>query len=368
MTIIQITDRSTIKAIRTEEGFLVDSPVVGRIGIQNYLQEDGTTLRALRPPDEVFSRDSLDSIQGKPITWGHVFVNSENANRTVIGATASSGFRDGKFVRTKVSIFVGDAIESILLGDAQELSLGYGAELHFTPGWWNDSTLEIIWRDKNTPSLPENINAADWHEFDVVQRKIRINHLAVVQRARAGRAARLNVDEDNMFVKIKIGDAEFEVPPAVKTQIDALQDALNQERSKKSTDQTTIEGLKAKIDQQKAVIDGFGQERENLKKTWQAENKVRAELEISAKQFGIACDSLSNKEIKIEMLKRAGAGDMADKSDAYIDAAYDLRKSMFGADATAYSLGDGFSAGMKTMSGVDPLDAAYQNSYSGNQE
>ncbi|MDK9607103.1 DUF2213 domain-containing protein [Lelliottia wanjuensis] len=365
---ILFNDRSTIRATRTPEGFLIDTPIVGRVGIQNYPQEDGSTLRLLRPPDEVFSKDSLESMQGKPITMGHTFVSVENARQATIGATSSAGFRDGNFVRTKISIFVGDAIESILSGDTQELSLGYGAVIHPTPGWWNDQTLEIIWKS-DSPSLPANLPIADWQEFDAVQRYIRINHLAVVQRARAGRAARLNVDEDDMtLVKVKIGDAEHEVPVAVKTQLDALQDALTQERSKKSTNEAALQGLQAKIDQQQALIDGFGQEKESLKQTWQAENKIRAELEVSAKQFGVACDSLSNKEIKLEMLKRAGAGDLSEKPDAYIDAAFDLRKPMFGADAAAYGIGDGFGGGMRTMSGADPLDVAYQNSYTAKQE
>lgn len=366
---IQVCDRSTIRATRTEEGFLVDTPVVGRIGIQDYLQDDGTKLRVLRPPEEVFARESLDSMQGKPITYGHVFVNSKNAKHTVIGSTASAGFPDGIYVRTRVAIFVGDVIESVLLGDAQELSLGYVAEYHETPGWWNDTTQEIIWCDEVTPELPTELNTADWHEFHVVQRKIRINHLAVVKRARAGRNARLNIDEDDMtIVKYKIGDAEFEIPVAVKDQIDALNDALKDEKSKKTSDQAVVDGLKAKVDQLQAVVDGFDQRTEQMKQKWLTENKIRAELEVAAKPFGVACDGMTNKEVKLEMLRRAGAGDMSDKSESYIDAAFDLRKGMFSADALAYGVGDSLGGPMYQASGIDPIDAAYLKSISDTQE
>lgn len=48
-------DRATIRAAVTDEGFLVDSPVVGRVGIQLYENADGTVRREFRPPEEVLS-------------------------------------------------------------------------------------------------------------------------------------------------------------------------------------------------------------------------------------------------------------------------------------------------------------------------
>lgn len=361
---IQLTDTSAIRARRTDDGFLVDSPVIGRIGIQSYTQKDGSQLRVFRPKEEVFSPESLDSAKGKPITYSHVFVNPNNARTTVVGATSSAGYQDGEHVRIDVSVFAADAIESILLKRAQELSLGYTAEIHPTPGLYNPQTGEVVWKDDFDTRFPDGVITAEWQAFDAVQRHIRINHLAIVRRARAGRAARFNVDEDedDMTVKVKIGDAEYDVPQEVKSQIEALQDSLTQEKAKKTTSETALQGLQAKIDAQQATIDGFDSRQEGLKKTWQAENKVRAELEVSAKQFGVACDSLSNKEIKIEMLKRAGAGDLSEKADAYIDAAFDIRKSTFGADASVFGLGDAFGSPMQTMSGVDPIDQAYQDS------
>lgn len=366
--IIQSVDTSPTRAVITSDGFLEDTPIIGRIGIQIY-DRGGLESRELRPPDEVFSEDTLNSAHGKPITPGHIFVNSENADQTVVGAIISPAFADGNFVRSKLTVYSGRVIRAVTDKVACELSLGFAHENHSTPGWWNESTWEIIWKTPETPELPSNLNPADWQEFDVVQRKIRINHLAVVWKARAGREARFSLDGENMtLVKHKIGEVEYEIPEPVVGQITALNDALTQERSRKSTDQAASEGLKAKIDQMQATIDGFDQRVEQMKHTWQADNKIRAELEVSAKQFGVSCDGLSNKEVKLEMLRRAGAGDMSEKSESYIDAAFDLRKSMFSADALAYGVGESLGGPMYQASGIDPIDAAYQQSISGTQE
>lgn len=51
----------------TDEGYLVDHPIVTRCGIFEYKNPDGTTRRELRLPEDVFSEKSLKSYKGKPI-------------------------------------------------------------------------------------------------------------------------------------------------------------------------------------------------------------------------------------------------------------------------------------------------------------
>ena len=55
----------------TEEGYLVDHPIVTTCGIFEYMQEDGTVRRELRLPEEVFSEKSLKSYKGEPIIITH---------------------------------------------------------------------------------------------------------------------------------------------------------------------------------------------------------------------------------------------------------------------------------------------------------
>ena len=76
-------DTFHIKAEKTDEGFIRDSPVIGRTGILKYRNPDGTTRNEYRPPEEAFNADSLATLNGKPITVGHHgMVNNKNWNRS----------------------------------------------------------------------------------------------------------------------------------------------------------------------------------------------------------------------------------------------------------------------------------------------
>lgn len=153
----------------TEEGYLIDIPIVTTCGIFEYENEDGSIRRELRLPEDVFSEESLASYEGKPIIITHNAgaVNKDNVAREQIGTIISKGMRDGNNVRAKIVIHNTD---QMLQSGLRELSLGYSLETDDTPGVWNGQP------------------------YDCIQRNIEINHLALVKEARAGDSARLNID------------------------------------------------------------------------------------------------------------------------------------------------------------------------------
>lgn len=153
----------------TEEGYLVDHPIVTSTGIFEYQNSDGSTRRELRLPENVFDPESLGSYKGKPIIVTHDagMVDKDNVDDEMIGTILSPGYQDGEHVRAEIVIHNTDTLKQCGL---RELSLGYSLELDETPGEWN-----------NQP-------------YDAVQTQIRVNHLALVKNARAGETARLNVD------------------------------------------------------------------------------------------------------------------------------------------------------------------------------
>ncbi len=161
------------KTFFTPEGYLVDNPIVTRVGIFEYAKPDGGIRRELRLPEEVFSEESLASYEGKPIIITHDAgkVNKDNVDEESIGTILSKGYKDGNAVMAKIVIHDTDSMKQSGL---KELSLGYTLELDETPGVWNGQP------------------------YDAVQKNILINHLALVQEARAGNSARLNIDgKDN---------------------------------------------------------------------------------------------------------------------------------------------------------------------------
>ena len=153
----------------TEEGYLIDKPIVTSVGIFEYRNPDGSTRRELRLPEHVFDKDSLASYRGKPVILTHRAgsVDKDNVDREHIGTILSEGMADGDDVRVEIIIHDTDIIKQTGL---RELSLGYSLDLDETPGTWNGQ------------------------HYDAIQTNIRINHLALVDKARAGEQARLNID------------------------------------------------------------------------------------------------------------------------------------------------------------------------------
>lgn len=157
------------KAYYTEEGYLRDRPILTSVGIFEYMNRDGTIRRELRLPEEVFDADSLASYLGAPIVITHDagLIDKDNVAENQIGTILSKGEQDGADVRADIIIHDTDELKHSRM---KELSLGYNLDLEETPGTWQGE------------------------HYDAIQRNIRINHLAVVQDARAGEQARLNLD------------------------------------------------------------------------------------------------------------------------------------------------------------------------------
>ncbi len=161
----------------TEEGYLIDRPVVTTTGIFEYALPDGGIRRELRLPEDVFDRESLASYKGKPVILTHAGgkIDKTNVQAEHIGTVLSEGYQDGEDVRAEIIIHDMDVVDRSGL---KELSLGYECDWEEKPGTWNGQP------------------------YDAVQHNIRINHLAVVHKARAGEKARLNLDgEDKEILK-----------------------------------------------------------------------------------------------------------------------------------------------------------------------
>lgn len=153
----------------TDEGYLVDHPILTSCGIFEYTNPDGSIRRELRLPEYVFDEKSLKTYRGKPIIITHEagVVDKSNVDKEQIGTILSDGYQDGEDVRAEIIIHDTDAMEKCGL---KELSLGYNLDLVEEPGVWNGEP------------------------YDAIQTNIVINHLALVASARAGEQARLNID------------------------------------------------------------------------------------------------------------------------------------------------------------------------------
>ena len=150
---------------------MIDNPILTRVGIFEYRRPDGSIRRELRLPEEVFAPESLASYKGKPVILTHEagMIDSDNVQQEQIGTILSEGTQDGDNVRAQIIIHDARKLDYGL----RELSLGYSLDLEEVPGEWQGQP------------------------YDAIQRNIRVNHLALVEKARAGDSARLNIDGED---------------------------------------------------------------------------------------------------------------------------------------------------------------------------
>ena len=131
------------KTYFTEEGYFVDHPILTSCGIFEYTNPDGSIRRELRLPEHVFSKKSLETYKGKPIIITHDagIVDKDNVDSEQIGTILSEAYRDGDDVRAEIIIHNTDAMKDSGL---KELSLGYDLDLIEEPGEWRGEPYDAI--------------------------------------------------------------------------------------------------------------------------------------------------------------------------------------------------------------------------------
>lgn len=314
-------DRCAIKASRTDEGYLVDTPIVGRTGIQLYKNADGTVRRELRPAEEVFNADSLATYAGKPITDEHPNepVTAKNAKKLSVG-TMSAAKQDADNVVASIVVHDIEMIDKLMNGGKRELSLGYKVDLDKTPGEWNGQ------------------------KYDAVQRNIRINHLAIVPRGRAGNA-RLNLDRldavsfnhdeeeamsDDKLGRIRLdGGLDYPAAPEVVVAVEKLRADNTSKAEQISELGKKVDTLSAERDTLASQVAGIPQLKADAKDAARAELVARVALEKAASEFKVDCAGKTDREVREAVIKAVRAdADLTGKSEDYVLAAFDLATSL----------------------------------------
>jgi hypothetical protein len=164
------------KVERTPQGGIRVPANLTRIGVFPYTRPDGTVVRELRHPEEVFAADSLATLAGAPVTDLHPAqpVRPNNWRDLTIGHVGDAVKNDGRFVSANLSIQDAAAIDAVDRGDRIETSCGYSCRLDASPGTYEGAP------------------------YDAVQRSIRYNHVAIGPKnwGRAGNEVALRLDDN----------------------------------------------------------------------------------------------------------------------------------------------------------------------------
>lgn len=211
-SMIKFTDAAKIGGIKkTQEGYLIATSKVARTGSQNYRARElgdvaiaagfdsNDIVRVYRHEDQVFHKDTLSSITRVPVTIDHPseMVDADNYSQYAVGDVGDAFKQDGDWIVVNPMIKDAAAVKAAQ-STHKEISMGYSAEI---------------------------VAARDGVDADFEMVNIRMNHLALVPRGRAGSQARIGdaqtwgaspvtVEDEEMTVELKtviLGDKSVQV-------------------------------------------------------------------------------------------------------------------------------------------------------------
>jgi hypothetical protein len=296
----------------TKEGYLAATARVTRTGVFDY-HENGQLIRVLRHPDDVFDKDSLETLKQIPVTIDHPdpevssnrTVDASNSSLLAVGATGETVKRDGDFVVANLKVFDSKAVKTIKDDNIQEISLGYETMVTDESGEYKGQ------------------------QYDMRQTEIRYNHLSFVGRGRAGPDVRVNLDQKtesktmSNLVTIKLDGIDYQASAEVEKAMQKLQNK--------------VDGLEATVAEKQKIVDSVQGERDQFKKELDEKSSTdntamihdaavqRIALLDTAKQFNVdSADKLSNADLMKSIVKSQCDGiNIDEKSDDYVLARYE---------------------------------------------
>jgi hypothetical protein len=321
---------------KTPNGYLRCDAKITRVGVFKYKLADGKTRAELRIPEEVFTEDSLASFEDVPLTNEHPRekLTAKNTRRFQAGNVKRVRKHD-RHVAANVLITDEDAIKDAENGKTQ-LSCGYTCDLDFTPGV--------------TSGIP---GVSDGQRFDAIQRNIVGNHVAIVNKGRAGAETALHLDGDDAIMildpdpeptgpqpgpggkpmaTLRIDEVDYEISEQAHQAVSKIMTRIDEVSQRR-------EAIEKELSEEKARADKAEEDLEAEKKAHKEDSsdeviqkavKARVSLERSAaeilKDDSLKLDEMSEGDIKKAVILKVSPGareklDSAD--DAYLFARFD---------------------------------------------
>jgi len=317
-----IIDKGSIdftSKLEESTGFLKLKANFARCGIYEYLGvelglEDSDAekvFKVLRHPDDVFNKESIATYLTAPVTDKHpsTFVDINNVKALQKGQI-SHAVQNGEYLEGNVTITDKTLIDSILSGMI-EISPGYLAKTHKESGVYQGET------------------------YDYRMTDIRINHIAVVGKARGGQKCKLKDEKGQLSMAIiKIQDVDFEVSEQAKQAFQAAQSAMLTELTKSKDEigtlSTKLKDATANVEKQKGEIDALTKAKLSNEDLTQL-IKTRTALIDQAKKFvdkETDLSELSDMDIKrqvvLSVYKDTTSEELKAKTDEYTQGMYDV--------------------------------------------
>lgn len=312
LVITETFDFAPSSRVYTDNGFLRVKGKAARTGVYQYLASElgltdrpaNSIVNVLRSADEVFNADSLATYANVDVTNDHpsALVDASTFKSTsvghVIGAT-----RDGDFVEVEMIIKDARAIKDVESGKSQ-LSPGYTAVYVAEVGTY-DATGE---------------------SYEFKQTDIKINHTALVKRARGGPQVRID-DNEGVIPMIKVMlDSGVALEVADEASAKLVTDALKLAAQRVTDAEAKAEKAEAERDMKEEEL-----EAEKAKTTDAAiAERVAAISTVRAQAVKMVGDTFTCDSVDVVAIQRAALTakrptiDWATKSDVYVQASFDM--------------------------------------------
>lgn len=329
-----------------------------RTGILEYPQADGSVVYELRPAEEVFNQESLDSLRAVTVTLGHpATINADNWRDYAVGHVGDNVHEDGIYVASDLIVKDPRALAGVDNKDLVELSCGYTVDLDFSPGEY------------------------EGQKYDAIQRNIRYNHVGIGGESwgRAGPQVRVldGTSLGDMSLQVNRVDAPTNpATPAPNT--DATQAKIDALTSERDTARTVSESANARADKAEAKADAASAKADDLQVKLDAANKsitdsaadidarVNARvslLDTARKVLGAEFTAktpegkpMSDREVHIAVIsKHDPKFDAKDRKDGYLEARFELVSESVTGDRKVLAdvAGSTAPAGVKPATVVD---------------
>lgn len=310
-------DRSTFKgkATRTDAGYIYGDAVLTRTGIFVYRNADGSERRELRLPEEVFRKDSMESLKMVPVTHGHPYsdggiVTPSNSSRLQKGHIGENIRKDDNDLMGSIMVTDESTITAIDNGN-KDISCGYTCDLEQKSGEYNGE------------------------RYDAIQRNIKYNHVAVgIPMGRAGNA-KLNLDSIPDNVGVQILEKGADMPDLKKINLDGVEyeaeapvlTALNTIKNDNAELNTKLDALTKEKEGLQAKLDTANEELEKRNDSNDLEKAVELKVELVEKAKTVL-DSVDYKMSNIDIMKAVIKNvspnvNLDGKSEDYIEARFD---------------------------------------------
>lgn len=313
-------------------------PIAGAM-VQKYVKSDGSEEMEAKLPEEILSDSTVSSANSKPVTDGHHgLVTKDNSHDLMKGFTASNGHVEGNMLYNDITITDPNLISQIKNGSKRELSIGFETQMDPTSGTYNGA------------------------KYDAVQRNIRINHVAVVPKGRAGHEVRLIGDSaeaveqvepseekgnqmetrvvraDGQNITVAADDVEkitkLDADNSAKAkQIADLDAQIKKLQAEKAQLQGDADASAKKADEAQAKADSLEADNKKLQEEFDKykADGVDKKLELIDKVKSFVGDEYdyhgkSDRDMKIDAVRaiKGDSVDFTDKSDTYVQAAFDM--------------------------------------------